>query len=98
MTMPFINRYALGPNRPSNARDITAFVEAVCVANSISAMSSQLAAEERVERRRSTEARLDGWYEGGVWYEPAERRRTNAIKASQLAERTSPHGNLTRLR
>lgn len=71
------------PSRQSASRDITALVDAACVAGAISGVHPPLFGHARIERRLPSATRRDGWYEDGTWYEPAERRRVNAIKGLQ---------------
>jgi hypothetical protein len=81
-TMSTSSRYAcvLRPSRREMRRDITAFVDAACVARAISSIGASSSADgppQRSERERTRSAKApayrgEGFYEDGVWYEPAE--------------------------
>jgi hypothetical protein len=75
------NGYSIahGAGRPTASRDITLLVDAVCIINAISGTFPALLSSGRFERRRASSVRRDGWYEDGVWYEPADRRNVKRL-------------------
>jgi transposase len=60
---------ALRPIRHDRRRDITALVDAACVARAISTLAASFPGDPAVQRRPA--GNDDGWFEDGVWYEPA---------------------------